>query len=134
MKLLLDTHIVLWILTDDKKLPSKVRELLSSGRHELYYSTASTWEISIKHMLHPDRMTISGKLFTEYCKHAGFTVLNIKDIHVHSLESIKKKENSPKHNDPFDRIMIAQAKCENMKFITHDSLILWYAEDCIWNV
>lgn len=44
------------------------------------------------------------------------------------------KENAPRHNDPFDRIMVVQARTENMKFVTHDSLIPWYMEDCILSV
>lgn len=134
MRLLLDTHIVLWILTNDVKIPDKVRELLASEENEVYYSTASTWEIAIKHGIHPDKMPISGRKFTEYCRRAGFHVLNVKDEHVHSLETLKRKENAPRHNDPFDRIMVVQARTENMKFVTHDSLIPWYMEDCILSV
>lgn len=86
MKLLLDTHILLWMLTDNEKLPQKARSVLSSMDNDLYYSTASIWEIAIKHA------------------------------------------------DPFDRIMVAQAKSENMMFVTHDSLIPYYMETCIMPV
>lgn len=58
-------------------------------------------------------------------------MLVIRDDHVYALETLLRTENAPRHNDPFDRIMIAQAKAEHLDFITHDSLLTYYNEECI---
>lgn len=134
MKVLLDTHIALWALTDDEKLSSQARKIIESEFNEIFYSTASVWEVSIKHSLHPEHMPLSGRQFSEYCQESGYEMLSIRDDHVYALESIKRMENAPKHKDPFDRIMIAQAKSDDMTFLTHDSLIPDYMESCILSV
>lgn len=131
MKALLDTHIILWALTEDKKLPQRARLILSQKENEIWYSTASVWEVTIKNMNHPDHMPISGRQLTKYCLRAGYQMLSIQDKHVHVLEELQRMENVPAHKDPFDRIMIAQAKAENMMFVTHDSLLLGYREECV---
>ena len=96
MQILIDTHIAIWAVLDDPKLPKKAKDIIIDDRNEIFYSTASIWEITIKHMLHPD--------------------------------------NAPRHNDPFDRIMVAQAKAENLMFLTHDLLIPYYSEQFIISV
>ncbi len=58
-------------------------------------------------------------------------MLSARDDHVYVLENLRRAENAPRHNDPFDHIMLAQAKAEGMSFITHDSLIPHYMEECI---
>lgn len=58
-------------------------------------------------------------------------MLPVQECHVHALERLRRMENAPTHKDPFDRILISQAKAENMMFITHDSLLPWYREECI---
>lgn len=65
--MLLDTHIILWVLENNIKLPKKAREIVEDERNQIYYSTASVWEIAIKHMAHPDKMRINGRSFSEEC-------------------------------------------------------------------
>ncbi|MCD8196189.1 MAG: type II toxin-antitoxin system VapC family toxin [Lachnospiraceae bacterium] len=134
MNCLLDTHILLWALTGDRKLPERARKLIADERNEIYYSTASVWEVSIKHTLHSEIMPISGKALSDYCLKAGYRILAVRDDHVFMLETLRRAENAPKHTDPFDRIMLAQAKAENCVFLTHDSLIPYYEENCILHV
>ncbi len=131
MKLLLDTHIILWAITDDKKLSEKARTLILSKESEIYYSTASIWEVMIKHMFHPEHMPISGKQLSNYCQKSSYKMLPILDNHVYALESLQRTQDAPKHKDPFDCILLAQAKVENMLFITHDSLLPYYNEKYI---
>lgn len=131
MKVLLDTHILLWALTDDKKLPDKARSMILSEGNDIYYSTASVWEVSIKHTIHPEQMPLSGRHLSDYCQLAGYSMLSVRDEHVYALETIRRAVDAPKHNDPFDRIMIAQAKAEDMLFVTHDALLPYYSEKCI---
>lgn len=95
------------------------------------YSTASVWKVTIKHMAKPEKMKVTGRQLAQHCVALGFKMLPITDDHVRFLETLKRREGSAPHHDPFDRIMIAQAKAENLLFITHDSLIPDYEEPCI---
>lgn len=131
MRVLLDTHIILWTLENNVKLPKKVREIIEDERNQIYYSTASVWEIAIKHMAHPDKMRIDGRRFSEKCMDSGFEMLPVYDRHVYGLETLSRSDDAPSHNDPFDRIMLAQAKVDELKFITHDSLFPFYNEECV---
>jgi len=134
MKVLLDTHIILWALIDDARLSEKAKNIILSKENEIYYSTASVWEVSIKHSLHPESMPLSGEQLSDYCQKSGYQMLAIRDDHVYALETIQRAEGAPKHNDPFDRIMIAQAKADGLLFVTHDTLIPYYEEKCIVSV
>lgn len=131
MKVLLDTHILLWALTNDERLPLVAKNIILQKENEIFYSTASVWETMIKYLKHPEHMPISGIQLSEYCQRSGYSMLPISDKHVFMLEGLQRVEDSPKHSDPFDRLMIAQAKEEGMVFVTHDSLIPDYDEACI---
>lgn len=131
MKLLLDTHIILWALDDNPKLPIQARDLIMNMENDIYYSAASVWETTIKYMAKPDRIHISGSKLSDLCKKMGYSVLPITDNHVKALETLIYHNQYQLHNDPFDRIMIAQAKADGLKFVTHDSKIPFYEEDCV---
>ena len=122
MNLLLDTHILIWALNDDPQLPDRAREMILDPGNAVYYSVVSIWEVSIKHASHPEDLEFSGKELSDFCRDAGFLTLDMRERHVHTLETIARAENAPRHNDPFDRMLVAQAKAENMSFLTHDSL------------
>lgn len=134
MKILIDTHIAIWAVLNDSKLPERAKEIILDKENEIFYSTASVWEITIKHMLHPDKLRINGSLLEKGCEDNGYSVLPVFNKHVSALETLKRPENAPRHNDPFDRIMVAQAKAENLMFLTHDSLISYYNEPFIISV
>ena len=131
MKLLLDTHIILWALNDNPKLSSQARELIMDAGNDIYYSSASIWETTIKYMSKPDKIRISGSKLSDLCREMGYQMLPIADNHVKVLETLVYHNQNQVHNDPFDRIMIAQAKADGLKFITHDSKIPFYEEDCV---
>ena len=131
MNILLDTHILIWALNEDPRLPEKARELILDENNAVYYSSISIWEISIKHAVHPENVAFTGKELSQYCQEAGFLQVEMRDRHVFALEKITRAEGAPPHHDPFDRMLIAQAKAENMSFITHDSLLPYYEEKCI---
>lgn len=128
MKLLLDTHIALWSIADSNKLSSKANELISTKDNEIYYSIASVWEIAIKHFLKPDFMAMSEEDFVDYCRELDYLQLPIKNNHIFYLKTLIRTAEQPKHNDPFDRIILSQAKSENLILLTHDSLLLGYNE------
>lgn len=134
MRFLLDTHIILWMLENNAKLPQEARKVIEDENNQIYYSTASVWEIAIKHMARPDKMRIGGRDFSEKCMSSGLEMLPVYDRHVYGLETLARLDDAPPHNDPFDRIMLAQAKVDGLKFITHDSLIPFYNEECVFTV
>lgn len=132
MRLLLDTHIILWAITDSDKLPDVARKLIIDESNEVFFSLASIWEVEIKHGL--GKLPISGKEIYTDCLGSGFTPCKIEMDHIAALTSLTRNEGAPRHNDPFDRMLIVQAKVDNMKLLTHDSLIPDYNEDCILSV
>ena len=134
MKILLDTHIILWALNGSDELTEDTRTLISEPSNDVYYSVASLWEVTIKHIAHPNQMLISGSQLSDRCKKMGFVLLPIHEMHVKGLEDLKLASSAKPHNDPFDRLLLAQAKTEGMKFVTHDSLIPGYNEECVLSV
>ena len=134
MNLLLDSHILIWALTEDARLSEKARQLIIDPNNVIYYSTVSVWEISIKHANHPEDLEFSGKELSAYCQAAGFLQLEIRDKHVHALETLIREDGAPPHKDPFDRMLLAQAKAENMSLLTHDALLPYYNEKCVISV
>lgn len=134
MKLLLDTHVLIWALNGDSRLSEKARDLILNPDNAVYYSTVSILEVAIKHALHPDNVAFTGKELAQYCQEAGFLPVELRDRHVFALETLVREENAPQHYDPFDRILVAQAKAESMVFLTHDPLIPYYKEKCIFPV
>lgn len=134
MKILLDTHIALWAVADTSKLTREVVALLESADNEVFYSVASVWEIAIKHRIKPEQMPLSENEFVFLCEHTGFVRLPIENEHIYLIKTLTRPENAPKHQDPFDRMLVAQAKQEGFMLLTHDSLIPYYEENCIMSV
>ena len=79
-------------------------------------------------------ITRSGVEFMHYCESMGFTKLEIDDRHICALESLEQREGSPSHEDPFDKILLAQAKGDGMTLITHDTKFLTYDEPYVYIV
>ncbi len=134
MKILLDTHIAIWSVLDSEKLSDKAREIILDTDNEIYYSAASVWEITIKHMAHPEIFLFSGAHLEKGCEENGFQSLPIYNKHAAELETLVRPQNAPPHKDPFDRMLLAQAKSEGMKFLTHDTLIPYYNEPFVISV
>lgn len=134
MKILLDTHILLWALSNDTRLPEKARKLIENVENEIYYSIISLWEVEIKRLAHPSAMPVSAEELTEYCRQSGFDMVLIREKHIFALAGLVREKDAPPHKDPFDRMLICQASAENMIFVTHDSLIPGYNEPCILSV
>lgn len=131
MNILLDTHILIWALNEDPRLPDRAKEMILDEGNAIYYSTVSIWEVAIKHAIHPEDVEFTGKELAGFCQEAGFLPVEMRDRHVFALETITRVEGAPPHHDPFDRMLIAQAKAENMSFLTHDSMLPYYNENCI---
>lgn len=134
MKILLDTHILLWTIANDTKLPAKARKLIENEDNEIFYSIITPWEVEIKHLTHPDAMQLSAGELVEYCELSGFQSVPVRKQHIFAMAGLTRKENTPPHKDPFDRMLVCQAAVENMIFVTHDSRIAGYDEPCIMEV
>ena len=91
-------------------------------------------EVAIKHMIKPENMPVSEEDFVRLCQDTGFTRLPIEAGHIFLLKTLSRPNDAPKHIDPFDRLLIAQAKYENLVLLTHDSQFPYYGEKCVMSV
>ena len=121
MKLLLDTHLLLWSAGQPKKLPATARKLINDPEHELIFSAASLWEISIKRGLGRADFTVDPRLLRRGLIDNGYHELPINSEHAVALEDLP-----PLHKDPFDRILVAQSIVEGMLLLTVDPLVAQY--------
>ena len=126
MNLLLDTHVALWAITDSPKLPQKARALIQSPKATIWISAASVWEIAIKHALGRGDMPVSGQDAVRYFRESGYRFLGIEAEHAVAVESL-----AAHHQDPFDRILVAQALVEPMRLMTHDPMVALYSDTII---
>ncbi|MBQ9528441.1 MAG: type II toxin-antitoxin system VapC family toxin [Fretibacterium sp.] len=131
MRYLLDTHIVLWYITDSEKLADNVKEEINSPYNDIYYSIVSVWEVAIKHQISISKMPVSDEDFSRYAEGSGMTCLALSKEHIAALKTLRMAAEAGKHHDPFDRMLIAQAKTERMMLISHDRLLWGYGENCI---
>ena len=132
MKILLDTHVIIWALTNDPRLSGKARELISSPDSMILYSAASLWEIALKNQKAPDKCPYHEKEIDDYCRRSGYEPLGILPGHVFAVRDLTVRGDRYLGNhDPFDRILIAQAKTEGCLLLTHDTMMECYNERCI---
>lgn len=114
MRVLLDTHVLLWALSQPSKLTAAVRRQLDVA--EVYVSAASIWEVSIKSSI--GKLAASPREVLAGIEPAGFSLLSITGEH-----AAKVAELPPLHKDPFDRMLLAQASVEPMLLLTNDALL-----------
>jgi PIN domain nuclease of toxin-antitoxin system len=114
--LLIDTHILIWTLDGGSRLSSKARKLLKDPEHEHWVSAASVWEIAIKASIR--KLTLSRPLrdLEEGILAAGFRVLDISIRHAAAVPEIELP-----HNDPFDRLLLAQCEVETLRLVSADA-------------
>lgn len=121
MRLLLDTQIALWALTGSARLGGLAQGLIEDPANEIYVSTASVWEIAIKYALKRGDMPIGGARAAELFAQAGYRELPVTWRHAAMVDSLPGI-----HNDPFDRILIAQSLTEPMKLLSRDAIVASY--------
>jgi PIN domain nuclease of toxin-antitoxin system len=126
VRLLLDTHVALWAIVDSPRLAEHARSLILDPANSIHISTASVWEITIKHMLGKGDMPVSGTQAAAHFQAAGYIELPIVNAHVALLETLP-----PHHADPFDRLLIAQALAEPLRLLTHDATLKPYSDSII---
>lgn len=127
MNLLLDTHVALWAITDNPSLSAKARELILAPRSTVWVSSVSIWEIAIKHSLGRGEMPVSGQAALRYFREAGYRLLAIEPEHAAAVEGLPDH-----HQDPFDRLLVAQAMVEPMRLMTHDTTVARYSDTIIF--
>lgn len=121
MRLLLDTQIALWALAGSPRLGDQARTLIADPANEIFVSTASIWEIAIKHALGRGDMPISGTRAAELCALAGYRQLPVTWRHAAGVDALP-----PLHADPFDRILVAQAGSEPMRLLSRVAAVAGY--------
>ncbi len=118
MNLLLDTHVLLWALDTPERLGVEAREVLRDPRHQVVVSAASAWEISVKAAL--GKLRFDGDL-SRVLKAVGFDALTISVEHALAAGALPAV-----HRDPFDRMLVAQARIEGLTLVTRDAVFDGY--------
>jgi PIN domain nuclease of toxin-antitoxin system len=121
MRLLLDTHLLLWAAANSKRLSREARELLEDAGNDVYYSAASIWEIAIKSSLRRKDFRIELPQLLSALPEMGLIELPITAVHAAGVSSLP-----PIHRDPFDRLLIAQSLTEPLVLLTNDALLERY--------
>lgn len=135
MNILLDTHIALWAIADDPKLSEHAKNLISDEDNNIYYSAVSVWEVLLKNQSLSNNLHLTPDDFIQYCNESGYYPLNLCEKHIVEASILDIKEaDAVGHRDPFDRILIAQAKSEHYNLITHDPKMKLYHEKCVIEV
>ena len=115
MRLLLDTHTLLWFASGDEALGLNARMAIVNPDNEVLVSVVSLWEVAIKVRI--GKLEVSVPDLTQNCVHAGFKVLDLTPRHVEQLTSLMFDE---RHRDPFDHLLLAQSAIEDATFVTDD--------------
>lgn len=123
MNLLLDTHLLLWAAGEPKRLSAKARTLLLDPANHLVFSSASLWEISIKNRLERSDFNVDPRRLWRMLLVNGY-----RELPVTSEHAVAVNELPPLHKDPFDRILIAQARVEGLLLLTVDKAVAKYGD------
>ena len=123
MKILLDTHILLWAVANSSSLSNKAREILEDDSNELYYSAASLTEISLKHLVHPDVISMTSEEAKRWFDEAGYREFPYDSRVVKTLDVMPLL-----HRDPFDRMLLAQASANGLNLMSPDKQFPAYGE------
>ncbi|HRZ38803.1 MAG TPA: type II toxin-antitoxin system VapC family toxin [Candidatus Paceibacterota bacterium] len=121
MKLLLDTHLLLWAAGDPDRLSAAARALIGAPENELWFSAASVWEIAIKRGLGREDFQVNPRLLRRGLLDNGYRELPVGSEHAVAIDSLPLL-----HKDPFDRLLVAQAMVEGITLLTADASVAQY--------
>lgn len=121
MKLLLDTHLLLWAVGQPQRLSGALRALIDAPENEIFFSAASLWEIVIKRGLGREDFQVDARILRRALLDNGYAELPIDSAHAVAVEALP-----PIHKDPFDRILVAQAQVEGLALLTLDPVVAQY--------
>jgi PIN domain nuclease of toxin-antitoxin system len=122
VKLLLDTHIVIWAALGSPRMPAAARDLIQDHNNLLYVSAATYWEIAIKQAQGRADFVVNLVMLRQGLLAAGYRECAIEPAHAIAARALP-----PLHKDPFDRVLVAQAKAEEMVLVTADVTVAQYA-------
>ena len=118
MRVLLDTHVLLWVLEDSARLSPAARTLVTDPANECWVSAVSVWEVAIKVAIGKLKLHASLETLETAINDAGFSILDMTIRHAVAVPSV-----STKHADPFDRLLLAQCEVETLKLMTADKFL-----------
>jgi PIN domain nuclease of toxin-antitoxin system len=121
VKLLLDTHLLLWAAHDPQRLTKAARTLIEDSENELFFSAASLWEITIKQSLGRQDFRVDARLLRRGLLDNGYAELSITSEHAINTDQL-----ADAHKDPFDRVLLAQAIVEGITLVTNDRKLAKY--------
>lgn len=121
MKLLLDTHLLIWTAGFPERLPAEARALVEDAENDLFFSAASLWEVAIKSQLGRDDFAVDARLLRRGLLDNGYGEIAIASAHAVAIDGLP-----PIHKDPFDRLLIAQSMVEGITLLTADALVGQY--------
>jgi len=121
MSLLLDTHVLLWVAGEPDRLPEQVLHLVEDPATEVLYSVASLWEVAIKSGLGRPDFSVDPRLLRRGLMENGYTELPVTGAHAVAVDLLP-----PIHRDPFDRMLVAQARIEGITLLTSDTTLGLY--------
>ena len=123
---IIDTHTLLWYLRDSPELSTAARKTIDT-ENLIFTSVASLWEIAIKHSIGKLELEFSISQIEQLCVQKDISILPIESSHLDEIQNLPNH-----HNDPFDRLIICQARIENLTIITRDTIIPLYPVKTMW--
>lgn len=123
MRFLVDTHLLIWAAFDDRRLSDEGRQLLGDHSNKLFFSSASMWELAIKSALPAKPLNFDPAKLRKGLLYAGYEELAVTGDHALEVANLPRI-----HRDPFDGILVAQAKSEGLVLLTSDSTLVRYGK------
>ena len=124
MRLLLDTHVLVWCLSGDRKLPPATAELIRNPATDVYFSAVSIWEVAIKSAL--GKMRADANAMLKNLVDEGFKELPLMARHTVAAVTLPMH-----HRAPFDRLLVAQSRLESLRLLTDDKIVALYGEPVV---
>ena len=124
MRLLLDTHVLVWCLSGDRKLPPATAELVRDPATDVYFSAVSIWEVAIKSAL--GKLRADANVMLKHLVDEGFKELPVMARHTVATVTLPMH-----HRDPFDRLLVAQSRLESLRLLTDDRVMALYGEPVV---
>ncbi len=131
MNVLLDTHIAIWALAGSPKLPQRAVEIIEDPRNRIFVSDVTLWEVAMKHTAKPRGVALDAERFLSRCQEAGYQIQPLTSEAILACERLDLSAAAGIHKNPFDRMLIAQAKTGGFLFLTHDRLLSLYHEPLV---
>ena len=121
MRVLVDTHLLLWAVASSRRLPKGARSLILDAANEVFYSAASVWEVAIKSALRRRDFKANPTVLVRALAQSGFSELPVTSAHAARVAGLPAI-----HRDPFDRLLVAQSLVEPMTLLTNDAVLVGY--------